>query len=94
MKTGHDLKRAARPLRGAGLELEGQAFDTMLAAWLLNPSRASYELGDLALDYLDTRPPPPPASPARKAPPSRSSRRPRSPPTRARRRTPSSACAP
>ncbi|HOE27684.1 MAG TPA: DNA polymerase I [bacterium] len=55
MKTGHDLKRAARLLRGAGLELEGQAFDTMLAAWLLNPSRASYELGDLALDYLDTR---------------------------------------
>lgn len=54
-KTGHDLKRAARLLRDAGMRLGGGAFDTMVAAWLLNPSRTSYGLDDLALDYLDLR---------------------------------------
>ena len=54
-KTGHDLKYGALVLRGAGLRLAGQAFDTMVAAWLLNPSRTSYGLDDLALDYLDMK---------------------------------------
>lgn len=54
-KTGHDLKYAARAMRGAGISLDGLAFDTMVAAWLLNPSRASYALDDLALDYLDMK---------------------------------------
>ena len=54
-KTGHDLKYSALVLRRAGLPVEGLSFDTMVAAWLLNPSRTSYGLGDLALDYLDMK---------------------------------------
>lgn len=36
-KTGHDLKDAARLLRGAGIDLGGAAGDTYLAAYCLHP---------------------------------------------------------
>jgi len=53
IKVGHDLKRLILALRRPGIELRGPLFDTMVAAYLLNPSRGSYELPDLALQYLD-----------------------------------------
>ncbi|MFA4989634.1 MAG: DNA polymerase I, partial [Candidatus Omnitrophota bacterium] len=36
--------------------LEGLCFDTMIAAYLLNPSKGSYALENVALDYLDKFP--------------------------------------
>jgi len=52
-KTGHDLKKLKVSLFKEGLVLNGADFDTMIAAYLLNPSRASYALSDLALENLN-----------------------------------------
>jgi len=51
-KTGHDLKKLKVALYKEGLVLNGLDFDVMIAAYLLNPSRSSYQISDLALDYL------------------------------------------
>ncbi|MGD0336950.1 MAG: DNA polymerase I [Candidatus Omnitrophota bacterium] len=51
-KTGHDLKKIKVTLAREGIEVNGLHFDSMIAAYLLNPSRASYNLSDLAMDYL------------------------------------------
>ncbi len=54
-KTGHDLKYDAVVLLKHGLHLQGIAFDTMLASYLLNPSKLRHGIGDLALEFLNTR---------------------------------------
>jgi len=51
-KTGHDLKKLKVSLFKEGIVLNGLYFDTMIAAYLLNPSRAGYGLIDLALENL------------------------------------------
>ena len=51
-KTGYDLKKLKVALFKEGLILNGLDFDIMIAAYLLNPSRASYALEDLALENL------------------------------------------
>ena len=51
-KTGHDLKKLKVSLFKEGLILNGLDFDIMIAAYLLNPSRASYALTDLVLENL------------------------------------------
>jgi DNA polymerase-1 len=51
-KSVHDLKRAHALLLNAGIELEGVADDTLLAAYLLDPVRSRYELGDLAREAV------------------------------------------
>ena len=51
-KTGHDLKKLKVALYREGLILNGLDFDIMIAAYLLNPSRTSYALEDLALENL------------------------------------------
>ena len=51
-KTGHDLKKLKVTLAKEELVLNGLDFDIMIAAYLLNPSRASYALTDLALENL------------------------------------------
>jgi len=51
-KTGHDLKKLKVALYKEGLILNGLDFDIMIAAYLLNPSRTSYALEDLALEIL------------------------------------------
>lgn len=51
-KTGHDLKKIKCLLAEEGIRLEGLYFDTMIAAYLLNPSKSGYTLGDVAWDYL------------------------------------------
>ncbi|MFA5096692.1 MAG: DNA polymerase I [Candidatus Omnitrophota bacterium] len=55
-KVGHDLKRLKVALFREGLDMEGLSFDTMLAAYLLNPSRGSYGLEEVALNHLDEIP--------------------------------------
>ena len=47
-KAVHDLKRASALLSLLGVEVEGVADDTLLAAYLLDPVRSRYDLGDLA----------------------------------------------
>lgn len=54
-KYGHNLKYDLSVLRRAGLELQGIAFDTMVASYCLNPSRVTHNLKALALDLLGER---------------------------------------
>jgi len=51
-KTGYDLKKLKVSLSRQGVILNGLDFDVMIAAYLLNPSRSSYALTDLALENL------------------------------------------
>ncbi|PIQ88864.1 MAG: DNA polymerase I [Candidatus Omnitrophica bacterium CG11_big_fil_rev_8_21_14_0_20_42_13] len=53
-KTGYNLKEAKILLSKEGIELCGIHFDTMLAAYLLNPASASYDLKDLISEYQDS----------------------------------------
>jgi len=55
-KTGHDLKRLKLALAKDGIGLEGLDFDTMIAAYLLNPSKQGYGLVELAWEYLPDMP--------------------------------------
>jgi DNA polymerase-1 len=54
-KYGHDLKSALVLLGRAGVKLDGLAFDTMVASYLLNPNKTAHPLEDLALGYLGRR---------------------------------------
>jgi DNA polymerase-1 len=57
-KVGHDLKRAVAVLRREGVSVAGLGFDTMVAAYLLNPGRADHSLETVAFDQLGVRPAP------------------------------------
>ncbi|MDD3840616.1 MAG: DNA polymerase I [Clostridia bacterium] len=48
---GHDLKQLLIELNKNNIELKGIAFDTMIAAYVIEPTRASYKLEELAIDY-------------------------------------------
>ena len=54
-KVGQNLKYDVLVLRHAGIEVRGISFDTMIASYLLNPSKASHGLDALALEYLNYR---------------------------------------
>jgi len=54
-KISHNLKKIKLTLAKDNISLEGLYFDTMIAAYLLNPSKSEYSLIDVALDYLDVR---------------------------------------
>ena len=51
-KAGYNLKRLKIALAKEKIVLEGLYFDTMVAAYLLNPAKSEYHLTDLAWDYL------------------------------------------
>ena len=51
-KSGHNLKKTFLWLRRKGIKVEGLAFDTELAAYVLNSSRSNYSLQNLSLHYL------------------------------------------
>jgi DNA polymerase-1 len=51
-KSVHDLKRATALLAPLGIELAGVADDTLIAAYLLDPTRSKYELGDMARETV------------------------------------------
>jgi len=51
-KISHDLKRTELSLARNNFALKGLYFDTMVCAYLLNPSKPEYNLADLAWDYL------------------------------------------
>jgi DNA polymerase-1 len=51
-KVSHDLKRIKISLHKEDINLEGLYFDTMVAAYLLNPSKSEYDLASVSWDYL------------------------------------------
>jgi DNA polymerase-1 len=51
-KAAHDLKFDWQVLRGAGVELGGAAFDSMLASFVLDPGRRSHAIDTLSLEHL------------------------------------------
>ncbi|MCD6292077.1 MAG: DNA polymerase I [Deltaproteobacteria bacterium] len=55
-KWGQNIKYDAIVLQQAGLVLEGIAFDSMVASYLLNPTRHRHGLDALALEYLGHTP--------------------------------------
>lgn len=53
--VGHNLKFDFLMLRSQGMHLPGLYFDTMIASYVLNPSRGNHRLKNLALEYLSFR---------------------------------------
>ena len=51
-KTAHNAKFEDSVLRRAGVRLEGLAFDTMLASYVLDPGRRSHAIDLLAVEFL------------------------------------------
>lgn len=51
-KYGQNIKYDLLVLRQEGTSLKGIAFDTMIASYLLNPSKQKHNLGDIVLEYL------------------------------------------
>ncbi|MDO4530614.1 MAG: DNA polymerase I [Bacillota bacterium] len=52
-RIGHDVKKDIKLLRGYGLEDFSAAFDTAIAAYLLNATGSSYEYDDIAAAFLE-----------------------------------------
>jgi DNA polymerase-1 len=55
LKIGQNLKYDLRILRRSGIRIGGRSFDTMIASYLLDPSRRQHNLDLLALDLLNHR---------------------------------------
>lgn len=52
-KIGQNLKYEIIILENLGINLAGQLFDTMVASYLLNPSKPNHNLDDICLEYLN-----------------------------------------
>jgi DNA polymerase-1 len=52
-KVGQNIKYDWIVLERNGVKLDGVVFDTMLASYLLNPSKRAHNLDQIALDFLD-----------------------------------------
>lgn len=52
-KIGQNIKYDWQVLKRHGAELTGVSFDTMLASYLLNPSKRAHNLDQIALDFLN-----------------------------------------
>lgn len=52
LKIGQNIKYDIIVLRGAGIELRGIAFDTMIASYLLNPGERNHNMDDMAKRHL------------------------------------------
>ena len=51
-KTGQNIKYEYIVLANNGIELKGISFDTMVASYVLNPSKLNHGLDDICLEYL------------------------------------------
>ncbi len=51
-KIGHNIKYDIEVLKGEGIDIKNIYFDTMIAAYLINPGSRSYSLSSLAFSYL------------------------------------------
>jgi DNA polymerase-1 len=54
-KYGQNIKYDAIVLERAGVKLNGIGFDTMLASYLLNPSKRTHNLQEIALEHLNRK---------------------------------------
>jgi len=54
-KIGQNIKYDWIVLDRHGINLKGVVFDTMLASYLINPSKRAHNLDQIALDFLDHR---------------------------------------
>ncbi|MFV1950436.1 MAG: DNA polymerase I [Nitrospinota bacterium] len=54
-KYGQNIKYDMIVLSSAGIHLKGVAFDTMIASYLINPSKHNHNLEDIALEHLNYR---------------------------------------
>lgn len=52
-KLGHNIKYDYAILKGHGLTLHGPLWDTMIASYLIDPSRRSHKLDDLSREILN-----------------------------------------
>src|SRR5512142_379180 len=52
-KSGQNIKYEYIVLAGYGIHLKGIAFDTMVASYLLNPSKLNHNLEDISIEYLN-----------------------------------------
>ena len=52
-KVGQNIKYDWIVLKRHGIQLEGVVFDTMVASYLLNPTRRAHNLETIAAEYLD-----------------------------------------
>lgn len=52
IKYGHDLKSFIVYLKNKGIHLKGISFDTMIGAYIINPTRETYTVSELAREYL------------------------------------------
>lgn len=57
-KIGQNIKYEKVLLLNHGIELRGIHFDTMVASYLLNPSKSNHNLSDISVEHLDYRPTP------------------------------------
>lgn len=51
-KYGHDLKKFVKHVKAQGIDIKGIAFDTMIGAYILEPTRNSYTIAELASENL------------------------------------------
>ena len=51
-KVGHNLKYDMLMLRQEGIHVQGMLYDTMVASYLLNPSKPDHSLQDVAVEHL------------------------------------------
>ncbi len=54
-KTGHNIKYEYILFKRHGINLRGISFDTMIASYIINPSKYRHNLDAVSLDYLDFR---------------------------------------
>ena len=54
-KIGQNIKYDNIVLKKEGIDLKGISFDTMLASYLINPSRQRHNLDDLSLEYIGSK---------------------------------------
>ena len=54
-KIGHNLKYDIMMLAGEGIDVAGPLFDTMIAAYLLNPNKPGHSLDEVSFEYLSRR---------------------------------------
>ncbi|MHB8881137.1 MAG: DNA polymerase I [Thermodesulfovibrionales bacterium] len=54
-KIGHNLKFDIQVLGQLGLDVNGMLYDTMIAAYLLNPNKANHSLDEVSFEYLSRR---------------------------------------
>jgi DNA polymerase-1 len=54
-KIGHNLKFDLMVLAKEGVSVDGIFYDTMIAAYLLNPNKAGHSLDEISFEYLSKR---------------------------------------